>query len=124
MITFLFFRTGLIRVGDRLLKVDNHSLINKTLLEAQQILKENTHGIILTTLTIEYDVSVMESVKYATGPLLLEIDRQVEEDFGLVLTNSCDMNPDDIIAGEFLPFWNMGYFQIKMNLQWKFSIMK
>ncbi|XP_018579135.1 glutamate receptor-interacting protein 2 isoform X2 [Anoplophora glabripennis] len=95
-------RSGLIRVGDRLLKVDQHSLINKTLLEAQQILKENTqsntHSIILTTLTVEYDVSIMESVKYATGPLLLEIDRQMEEDFGLVLTNCCELEPDDILT--------------------------
>ncbi|KAG5876407.1 hypothetical protein JTB14_012884 [Gonioctena quinquepunctata] len=99
------YRTGLIRVGDRLLKVDHYSLVNKTLLEAQQILKENTqsntHGIILTTLTIEYDVSIMESVKYANGPLLLEIDRQLEEDFGLVLTNCCDMESDDIITAGF-----------------------
>ncbi|XP_019871732.1 glutamate receptor-interacting protein 2 isoform X2 [Aethina tumida] len=96
-------RTGLVRVGDRLLKVDHHSLVNKTLLEAQQILKENSshsspHGITLTTLTIEYDVSVMESVKYANGPLLVEIDRQLEEDFGLVLTNCIDLGPDDILA--------------------------
>ncbi|XP_074028671.1 glutamate receptor interacting protein isoform X3 [Leptinotarsa decemlineata] len=99
------FRTGMIRVGDRLLKVDHYSLVNKTLLEAQQILKDNTqsstHGIILTTLTIEYDVSIMESVKYANGPLLLEIDRQMEEEFGLVLTNCCDMESEDIITAGF-----------------------
>lgn len=75
-------------------------------MEAQQILRENTlsstHGIILTTLTIEYDVSIMESVKYASGPLLLEIDRQVEEDFGLVLSNCCDMDSEDIMAGKLI----------------------
>ncbi|XP_076266569.1 glutamate receptor interacting protein isoform X2 [Rhynchophorus ferrugineus] len=101
------YRSGLIRVGDRLLKVDRHSLINKTLLEAQQILREtagcSSHGIGLSTLTIEYDVSVMESVKYASGPLLVEIDRQVEEDFGLLLTNCSSMieaqsSQDDILA--------------------------
>ncbi|CAG9772254.1 unnamed protein product [Ceutorhynchus assimilis] len=84
-------RSGLIRVGDRLLKIDRYSLINKTLMEAQQILRDtagcNPHGITLSHLTIEYDVSVMESVKYANGPLLVEIDRQAEEDFGLVLSN-------------------------------------
>lgn len=81
--------------------------MKKTLLEAQQILKENTHGIIHTTLTIEYDVSIIESVKYATGPLLLEIDRQLEEDFGLVLSNSYDMNTDDIMEGEFFILYLM-----------------
>lgn len=72
-------------------------------MEAQQILRENTsltgpHGVCLTTLTIEYDVSVMDSVKYATGPLLVEIDRYINEDLGLMLTNCCDLGPDEIIA--------------------------
>ncbi|XP_066149454.1 glutamate receptor-interacting protein 2 isoform X2 [Euwallacea fornicatus] len=84
-------RSGLIRVGDRLLKVDRCSLVNKTLMEAQQILRDtdggNPHGHAVSALTIEYDISVMESVKYANGPLLVEIDRQTEEDFGLVLSN-------------------------------------
>lgn len=75
----IFFRSGLIRVGDRLLKVDRCSLVNKTLMEAQQILRDvgncSPHGLAVSTLTIEYDVSVMESVKYASGPLLVEIDR-------------------------------------------------
>ncbi|KAJ3643689.1 hypothetical protein Zmor_026386 [Zophobas morio] len=90
-------RSGLIRVGDRLLKVDHEQLINKTLLEAQQVLKDNA-AFALATLTIEYDVSIMESVKYAQGPLLVEIDRQTEEDFGLVLTNCCELGPDEILA--------------------------
>ncbi|KAL1514313.1 hypothetical protein ABEB36_003589 [Hypothenemus hampei] len=90
-------RSGLIRVGDRLLKVDRYSLINKSLMEAQQILRDtdrcnNPHGApTVSTLTIEYDVSIMESVKYANGPLLVEIDRQTEEDFGLILSTSNPM---------------------------------
>ncbi|KAF2884506.1 hypothetical protein ILUMI_21651 [Ignelater luminosus] len=94
-------RSGLIRIGDRLLKVDNHSLQNKTLLEAQQLLKENPStsklGCSLTTLTIEYDVSIMESVKYATGPLLVEIERS-DEDLGLILTNYCEFATDEIMT--------------------------
>lgn len=102
---FLFHpRTGLIRIGDRLLKVDNHNLLNKTLLEAQKILREcSTQSNALTTLTIEYDVSIMESVKYATGPLLVEIDRNANEDLGLILSNCCTLSNDDImIAGVFI----------------------
>lgn len=76
--------------------------MGKTLLEAQQLLRENPlmnqHGICVTNLTIEYDVSLMETVKYATGPLLVEIDRYVNEDFGLILTNCCDLGPDEIVA--------------------------
>lgn len=47
-------------------------------MEAQQLLRENTsksNQLPLTSLTIEYDVSIMDSVKYANGPLLVEIDR-------------------------------------------------
>ena len=91
-------RTGLIRIGDRLLKVDNQPLINKTLIEAQRLLRDGPHGSLFTTLTIEYDVNVMESVKYATGPLLLEMDRQVNEDLGLMLSNFCDFGLDEIAA--------------------------
>lgn len=92
-------RTGLIRVGDRLLKVDNHILTNKTLLEAQQLLKETSSC--TSSLTIEYDVSIMESVKYANGPLLVEIDRQVEEEFGLLLTNCCELESEEILTAGF-----------------------
>nr|CAH7718940.1 unnamed protein product [Callosobruchus chinensis] len=96
-------RTGLIRVGDRLLKVDHHSLINKTLLEAQQILKECTKDGTRGTniLTIEYDVSVMESVKYANGPLLLEIERQGEEEFGVTVGSCCETDPDEELFTSF-----------------------
>lgn len=84
------YRTGLIKIGDRLLKVDNQSLTNKTLLEAQKILtqsNDNGPSSTFSTLTIEYDVSIMESVKYATGPLLVEIERHVNEELGIGLNN-------------------------------------
>lgn len=102
VIVLFWYRSGLIRVGDRLLKVDHHSLVNKTLGEAQQLLTNPTN-FSLTTLTVEYDVSIMESVKYANGPLLVEIDRQMGENLGLVLTNCCELGPDEILsAGYFI----------------------
>lgn len=62
------------------------SLINKSLLEAQQILKcGNASG--YTNLTIEYDVSVMQSVEFSMGPLLIEIERPMNDKLGLVLSN-------------------------------------
>lgn len=62
------------------------SLINKSLLEAQQILKcGHTSG--LTNLTIEYDVSVMQSVEFSMGPLLIEIERPMNEKLGIILSN-------------------------------------
>lgn len=63
------------------------SLINKSLSEAQQILKCQGHLSSLTNLTIEYDVSVMQSVEYSLGPLLIEIERPLNEKLGLVLCN-------------------------------------
>lgn len=62
------------------------SLINKSLLEAQQILKCG-HVSGLTNLTIEYDVSVMQSVEFSLGPLLIEIERPMNDKLGLVLSN-------------------------------------
>lgn len=62
------------------------SLINKSLLEAQQILKCG-HVSGLTNLTVEYDVSVMQSVEFSLGPLLIEIERPMNDKLGLVLSN-------------------------------------
>lgn len=62
------------------------SLVNKSLLEAQQILKCG-HVSGLTNLTIEYDVSVMQSVEFSLGPLLIEIERPMNEKLGIILSN-------------------------------------
>lgn len=51
----------------------------------------------MTSLTIEYDVSIMESVKLATGPLLIEIERPCNEDLGLFLTNQ-RCSSDDVYS--------------------------
>ncbi|XP_062700222.1 glutamate receptor-interacting protein 2 isoform X2 [Aedes albopictus] len=90
------FKTGQIKPGDRVLRVDNASLVNKTLSEAQHILK-NGHLSGYTNLTIEYDVSVMQSVEFSMGPLLLEIERPMNEKLGLILSNySSAVNQSDI----------------------------
>ncbi|GAB0094041.1 glutamate receptor-interacting protein 2 [Sergentomyia squamirostris] len=82
------YKCGRVKPGDRILRVDNVSLINKTLSEAQQILKCG-HLSGLTNLTIEYDVSVMQSVEFSMGPLLIEIERSPSDKLGLVLSNVC-----------------------------------
>lgn len=68
------------------------SLINKSLSEAQQILKCQGHLSSLSNLTIEYDVSVMQSVEYSLGPLLIEIERPLSEKLGLILCNYLNAN--------------------------------
>jgi hypothetical protein len=39
-------------------------------------------------LTIEYDVGVLESVRQATGPLLVEIERPPVKDLGVTLASA------------------------------------
>uniref|UniRef100_A0A182P399 PDZ domain-containing protein n=1 Tax=Anopheles epiroticus TaxID=199890 RepID=A0A182P399_9DIPT len=90
------FKTGQIKPGDRVLRVDNISLLNKSLSEAQHILKD-VHVSGYTNLTIEYDVSVMQTVELSMGPLLLEIERPMNEKLGLILSNySSAVNLNDI----------------------------
>lgn len=67
------------------------SLTNKTLSDVHQTLQNCPQ---ITSLTIEYDVSIMESVKLATGPLLIEIERPCNEDLGLFLSNQ--RVPEDV----------------------------
>lgn len=44
----------------------------------------------------------METVKYATGPLLVEIDRTYDEDFGVVLNSyGSDFGLDEVMATGF-----------------------
>uniref|UniRef100_A0A0K8VFY4 Glutamate receptor-interacting protein 2 n=1 Tax=Bactrocera latifrons TaxID=174628 RepID=A0A0K8VFY4_BACLA len=81
------YKTGRIKPGDRLLRVDNLSLIGKTLAEAQQIIKCGGHVSGYTNLTVEYDVSVVQSVEFSMGPLLIEIERPLNDKLGLVLCN-------------------------------------
>ncbi|XP_061517693.1 glutamate receptor-interacting protein 1 isoform X1 [Anopheles gambiae] len=90
------FKTGQIKPGDRVLRVDNVSLLNKSLSEAQHILKD-VHASGYTNLMIEYDVSVMQTVELSMGPLLLEIERPMNEKLGLILSNySSAVNLNDI----------------------------
>ncbi|XP_067641476.1 glutamate receptor-interacting protein 1 isoform X2 [Eurosta solidaginis] len=81
------YKTGRIKPGDRLLRVDNLSLIGKTLAEAQQIIKCGGHVSGYTNLTVEYDVSVVQNVEFSMGPLLIEIERPMNDKLGLVLCN-------------------------------------
>lgn len=96
------YRTGLIRVGDRVLQVDGHQLTQRTLADAQRILQYNCNSTV-SRLSIEYDVSgVLEAaVQYASsGPLLVEIERQGNEELGLLLMSQQQENGDDGVIVE------------------------
>lgn len=80
------FREGSLKSGDRLVAVDGQSLHCATLADAQTVLHQSDSK--FTVLTIEYDVSVLESVRQATGPLLVEIERPPVKDLGVTLASA------------------------------------
>ncbi|XP_063165289.1 glutamate receptor-interacting protein 1 isoform X3 [Candoia aspera] len=78
-------REGTIKPGDRLLSVDGIRLVGTSHNEAMCILKQCGQE---ATLLIEYDVSVMDSVTTASGPLLVEVAKTAGSALGVVLTTS------------------------------------
>ncbi|KAG8439645.1 hypothetical protein GDO86_005719 [Hymenochirus boettgeri] len=78
-------REGTIKPGDRLLSIDGIRLHGTTHAEAMSILKQCGQE---ATLLIEYDVSVMDSVSSASGPLLVEVAKTPGSNLGIALTTS------------------------------------
>ncbi|XP_023221786.1 glutamate receptor-interacting protein 1-like isoform X2 [Centruroides sculpturatus] len=76
-------REGTIKAGDRLLAVDSFNLTLATLQEAMSILKQVTREALFT---LEYDVSILDAVNNASGPLLVEIDKTPGSNLGITLT--------------------------------------
>ncbi|XP_077909322.1 glutamate receptor-interacting protein 1 isoform X13 [Ictidomys tridecemlineatus] len=87
-------REGTIRPGDRLLSVDGIRLLGTTHAEAMSILKQCGQE---ATLLIEYDVSVMDSVATASGPLLVEVAKTPGASLGVALTTSMCCNKQVIV---------------------------
>uniref|UniRef100_A0A914UIQ8 PDZ domain-containing protein n=1 Tax=Plectus sambesii TaxID=2011161 RepID=A0A914UIQ8_9BILA len=73
-------REGRLRVGDRILGINGIDFYSATLSTA---LKTLTDAVDAVSLTVEYDVSVLETVRRAQGPLLLEIDKVPGVDLGI-----------------------------------------
>ncbi|XP_064347787.1 glutamate receptor-interacting protein 1 isoform X1 [Camelus dromedarius] len=87
-------REGTIKPGDRLLSVDGIRLLGSTHAEAMSILKQCGQE---ATLLIEYDVSVMDSVATASGPLLVEVAKTPGASLGVALTTSMCCNKQVIV---------------------------
>ncbi|XP_063303127.1 glutamate receptor-interacting protein 1 isoform X10 [Pelobates fuscus] len=87
-------REGTIKPGDRLLSVDGIRLHGTTHAEAMSILKQCGQE---ATLLIEYDVSVMDSVANASGPLLVEVAKTPASNLGVALTTSMYCNKQVIV---------------------------
>ncbi|KFU89669.1 Glutamate receptor-interacting protein 1, partial [Chaetura pelagica] len=87
-------REGTIKPGDRLLSVDGIRLLGTTHTEAMSILKQCGQE---ATLLVEYDVSVMDSVATASGPLLVEVAKTPGAALGVALTTSMCCNKQVIV---------------------------
>ncbi|XP_044136404.1 glutamate receptor-interacting protein 1 isoform X5 [Bufo gargarizans] len=87
-------REGTIKPGDRLLSVDGIRLHGATHAEAMSILKQCGQE---ATLLLEFDVSVMDSVSTASGPLLVEVAKTPGSNLGVALTTSMYCNKQVIV---------------------------
>nr|XP_021137183.1 glutamate receptor-interacting protein 1 isoform X8 [Columba livia] len=93
-------REGTIKPGDRLLSVDGIRLLGTTHAEAMGILKQCGQE---ATLLVEYDVSVMDSVATASGPLLVEVAKTPGAALGVALSTSMCCNKQVIVIDKIKP---------------------
>ncbi|CAF1186961.1 unnamed protein product [Adineta ricciae] len=76
-------KEGTIKIGDRILAINGISVGGATLQDAYNLMRQ-CRG--TTLFLIEYDVAVVESVKHATGSLLIEIEKSPGSTIGISLT--------------------------------------
>ncbi|XP_066283945.1 glutamate receptor-interacting protein 1-like isoform X3 [Branchiostoma lanceolatum] len=90
-------REGTLAVGDRLLAIDNISLSGATHAEAVAALKQcGTQA----SLLVEYDVSIMEAVQNAKGPLLVEVTKAPGASLGITPGMAVVKNREALIIKE------------------------
>ncbi|CAN0068014.1 unnamed protein product [Lampetra planeri] len=87
-------REGTLKAGDRLLTVDGIRLHGLTHAEATAVLKQSGQEALVQ---IEYDVSIMESVMNASGPLLVEVAKMPGASLGLMLTSTLSHGKQSIV---------------------------
>ncbi|XP_069141413.1 glutamate receptor-interacting protein 1-like isoform X2 [Argopecten irradians] len=78
-------REGSVKVGDRVVAINEYNVAHFTLSEVNMFLNQCGQEV---TFTVEYDVSVMDAVKNALGPLLVEIDKVQGVTLGISLTQA------------------------------------
>ncbi|XP_078486738.1 glutamate receptor-interacting protein 1-like isoform X2 [Ciona intestinalis] len=78
-------REGTLKTGDRIISIGSTPLIGATL---QEVINEIQSCGEEATLTIEYDVSVMEAVTNASGPLLIEVSKVPGAELGITMAKS------------------------------------
>ncbi|XP_035384120.1 glutamate receptor-interacting protein 1 isoform X2 [Electrophorus electricus] len=93
-------REGTIKPGDRLLSIDGIRLHGTSHAEAMSILKQCGQE---ATLLIEYDVSIMDSIASASGPLLVEVAKPLGSSLGVALSTSMYCNKQVIVIDKVKP---------------------
>ncbi|XP_051911686.1 glutamate receptor-interacting protein 1 isoform X3 [Hippocampus zosterae] len=93
-------REGSVKPGDRLLSIDGIRLHGNTLGEAMSVLKQSGQE---ATMLLEYDVSVMDSVSSASGPLLVEVAKATGSSLGVALSSSTFCNKQVIVIDKVKP---------------------
>ncbi|XP_075900322.1 glutamate receptor-interacting protein 1 isoform X3 [Nelusetta ayraudi] len=93
-------REGTVKPGDRLLSIDGIRLHGSSLAEAMSILKQCGQE---ATLLLEYDVSIMDSVATASGPLLVEVAKATGSSLGVALSTSVFCSKQVIIIDKVKP---------------------
>ncbi|XP_056280568.1 glutamate receptor-interacting protein 1 isoform X3 [Pseudoliparis swirei] len=93
-------REGTVKPGDRLLSIDGIRLHGSTLTEGMSILKQSGQE---ATLLLEYDVSVMDSVATASGPLLVEVAKVTGSSLGVALSTSMFCSKQVIVIDKVKP---------------------
>uniref|UniRef100_A0A8C9G537 Glutamate receptor interacting protein 2 n=1 Tax=Pavo cristatus TaxID=9049 RepID=A0A8C9G537_PAVCR len=93
-------REGSLKIGDRLLSVDGIPLHSVTHADALNILRQCSQEALFQ---IEYDVTIMDTVTNASGPLLVEIAKTPGSTLGITLTTSTHRNKQVIVIDKIKP---------------------
>lgn len=88
-------RDGTIRTGDRVLAIDNINITSASLQEALDVLQ---HAGSSALFTVEYDISVLDTVHNATGSLLVELDKVHGSKLGITLGHT--YRPEEVLVVE------------------------
>ncbi|XP_036388762.1 glutamate receptor-interacting protein 2-like isoform X2 [Megalops cyprinoides] len=93
-------REGTLRVGDRVLRVDGVPLRGASLAHALSVLTQCGQEVLFH---IEYDVTVIDSVAGASGPLLVEISRPPGSALGVSLSTATHRGKQAIVIDKIKP---------------------
>uniref|UniRef100_A0A8D0HDS7 Glutamate receptor interacting protein 2 n=1 Tax=Sphenodon punctatus TaxID=8508 RepID=A0A8D0HDS7_SPHPU len=93
-------REGSLKIGDRLLSVDGIPLHSVSHADALNILRQCSQEALFQ---IEYDVTIMDTVANASGPLLVEIAKAPGSALGITLTTSTHRNKQVIVIDKIKP---------------------